>query len=110
LGEPGGPKYLTTLEFPLALLRPGIGDCWGERHLFEKTWAKVAGELGESVYGLKDDFRPVVGDGMSWVAVAIPLSAPIRHTDAAAPVVEEEYAVCDPAAYQMERGRWQLQG
>jgi hypothetical protein len=50
----------------------------GERHLFEKTWAKGAGELGESVYGLKDDFKPVVGEGMSWVAVAMAPSPSVQ--------------------------------
>lgn len=47
-------------------------------YLLEKTWAKVvgSGDEGESVYGLKEDFRPlVVGDGMSWVAVAITVYA-----------------------------------
>lgn len=34
-------------------------------------WGNGAGELGESVYGLKADFRPCVGDGMSCVTVAI---------------------------------------
>jgi hypothetical protein len=29
----------------------------GNPHLFEKTCANGAGELGESVYGLKADFR-----------------------------------------------------
>ena len=50
----------------------------GGRYLWEKTWAKVVGrgEDGESVNGLKEDFRPlVVGDGMSWVAVAITRNA-----------------------------------
>ena len=51
------------------------GGLAGTRHLFEKTWVKFAGELGESVYGLKADFRPVVGDGISWVAVAMPRDA-----------------------------------
>jgi len=46
----------------------------------------VAGELGESVYGLKDDFRPVVGDGMSCVAVAMPQSPSGQAHYAAAPV------------------------
>lgn len=47
----------------------------GGRHLFEKTWEKGAGELGESVYGLKADLRwlaaACVGEGMSWVVVAM---------------------------------------
>lgn len=44
----------------------------GVSHLFEKTCANGAGELGESVYGLKADFRwPAVGEGISWVAVAM---------------------------------------
>tara|TARA_R110002003_G_scaffold228_7_gene16628 strand:- start:5729 stop:6172 length:444 start_codon:yes stop_codon:yes gene_type:complete len=45
----------------------------GRSHLFElKTCEKGAGELGESVKGLKADFRwPAVGEGMSWVAVAM---------------------------------------
>jgi hypothetical protein len=46
----------------------------------------VAGELGESVYGLKDDFRPVVGDGMSCVAVAMPQSPSDQAHCTAAPV------------------------
>src|SRR4051794_1854183 len=33
---------------------------------------KGAGELGESVYGLNADFMPCVGEGISWVAVAMP--------------------------------------
>jgi hypothetical protein len=51
-------------------------------HLFEKTCAKGAGELGESVYGLKEDFKPVVGEGMSCVAVAMPHDAWRRQLDA----------------------------
>jgi hypothetical protein len=63
--------------------------CWGRAqvqrwmpHLFEKTCAKGAGELGESVYGLKEDFKPVVGEGMSCVAVAMPHDAWRRQLDA----------------------------
>lgn len=54
-----------------------MDGCEAGAHLLEKTWAKVAGsgDEGESVYGLNEDFKPlvvvVVGDGMSWVAVAI---------------------------------------
>lgn len=48
-------------------------------HLLEKTWEKGAGDEGESVYGLNEDFRPlVVGDGMSCVAVAITQDASPR--------------------------------
>lgn len=34
-------------------------------------WGNEAGELGESVYGLKADFKPCVGDGISCVTVAM---------------------------------------
>lgn len=70
-----GPMCWRILASPLA--RAVLGQIAavtaGDAHLFvEKTWANGAGELGESVYGLKADFRwPAVGEGMSWVAVAM---------------------------------------
>jgi hypothetical protein len=41
-------------------------------YLFDTTcWPNGAGDVGDSVYGLKADLRPAVGDGMSCVTVAM---------------------------------------
>jgi hypothetical protein len=70
-GVAGGQSDWKTLANPLAFA-VGKLPAHGVSHLFEKTCANGAGELGESVYGLKADFRwPAVGEGMSWVAVAM---------------------------------------
>ena len=54
----------------------------------------MAGELGESVYGLNADFKPPVGEGMSCVAVAMPhllgrptMAARWRRVASAAPLL-----------------------
>jgi hypothetical protein len=70
--EQGGLKCSRILTNPLALAGTIISDT-GRSHLFDWNLCENgAGELGESVYGLKADFRwPAVGEGMSWVAVAM---------------------------------------
>jgi hypothetical protein len=71
VGGRDGPTCLRTFPNPLARAGTGLARS-GTADLFEKIWPKGAGELGESVYGLKADFRwPFVGEGMSWVAVAM---------------------------------------
>ena len=54
--EQGGQRYSKTFSDPLALAAEQLPSIGGS-HLFEKTCANGAGELGESVYGLKADFR-----------------------------------------------------
>ena len=70
--EQDGQTCSRTLANPLALAATKLLNV-RRSHLFEwNTCENGAGELGESVYGLKADFRwPAVGEGMSWVAVAM---------------------------------------
>jgi hypothetical protein len=81
----------------------------GEAHLFEKTCANGAGELGESVYGLKADFRPAVGEGMSWVAVAMlppGASTMLRRDSAAGSTSNSTSTSTTPSIWMRRAVRW----